>query len=136
MNKNDIVSGNEDKILVREIVQEDGNTPFSDWINSVRDPKILKKIRSRINLIRDEGYFGPGRFPSNSPISELSFDTGPGYRVYFVRCGDDIVILINGGVKNGQTSDIIKAKNIWQGVINEYRTVEEALQRCTVRVSI
>jgi len=49
----------------------------------------------------------------------MRIDYGPGYRLYFAKDGEAIVILLIGGNKSSQDYDIIKAKNIWQGIKNE-----------------
>lgn len=52
-------------------------------------------------------------------VSEMRIDYGPGYRLYFARNGDAIVILLIGGDKSTQNRDIEKAKAIWRGMQNE-----------------
>jgi putative addiction module killer protein len=51
-------------------------------------------------------------------ISELRIDYGPGYRVYFMQCGQAVVVLLNGGDKRSQAADIRRAMEIaqeWKG---------------------
>ena len=57
------------------------------------------------------GHFGDVA-PVGEGISELRIFYGPGYRVYFVQRGDVVVILLSGGDKSSQQSDIAKAKEI------------------------
>ena len=57
------------------------------------------------------GHFGDVA-PAGEGISELRIFYGPGYRVYFVQRGDVVVILLSGGDKSSQQSDIAKAKEI------------------------
>jgi len=47
-------------------------------------------------------------------VSELRLDFGPGYRVYFGRDGDRLVVLLGGGTKKRQQSDIAAAQSLWQ----------------------
>ena len=47
-------------------------------------------------------------------VSEFKIDFGPGYRVYFARDGDQIIILLAGGTKKRQAKDIEQAKQYWQ----------------------
>ena len=49
----------------------------------------------------------------------MRIDYGPGYRLYFARNGDSIVILLIGGDKSTQDRDIEKAKAIWRGMQDE-----------------
>jgi len=48
-----------------------------------------------------------------SGVSELKMDFGPGYRVYFGRDGDTLIILLAGGTKKRQDEDIARAKTCW-----------------------
>lgn len=50
--------------------------------------------------------------PVGEGISELRIFYGPGYRVYFIKRGVAVVILLSGGDKSSQTSDIVRAKEI------------------------
>ncbi len=47
-------------------------------------------------------------------MSELRIDYGPGYRVYFVQCGDELIVLLGGGDKRTQDRDIKKALELAQ----------------------
>jgi len=47
-------------------------------------------------------------------VHEYRIDFGPGYRIYFGRDGDRLVILLGGGTKKRQPKDIIAAVNCWQ----------------------
>ena len=46
-------------------------------------------------------------------VFERTIDWGPGYRVYFGKDGDDLILLLGGGSKKGQTNDIAAAKERW-----------------------
>ena len=59
------------------------------------------------------GNFGDSRFPRDG-VSELRIDWGPGYRVYFGRDGKTVVVLLCGGDKRKQNTDIEKAVELWQ----------------------
>ena len=75
---------------------------FQQWRMALRDDRARGAIAKRIVRIQ-AGNFGDG-------LSELRFDLGPGYRVYFHRRGDVVVILLCGGDKRTQDADIKKAK--------------------------
>jgi putative addiction module killer protein len=47
-------------------------------------------------------------------VPERRIDWGPGYRIYFGRDGDELIILLGGGSKKGQQDDIIRAKACWK----------------------
>lgn len=68
----------------------------------------MAKIDARIGRLR-LGNFGDARSVGDS-VSELRIDCGPGYRVYFTRHGETVVILLGGGDKRSQARDIERAK--------------------------
>ncbi|GAA6617698.1 type II toxin-antitoxin system RelE/ParE family toxin [Scytonema sp. NUACC26] len=86
----------------------DGRVPFDEWLDALRDTKGRAVIRARINRVR-LGLMGDCK-PVGDGISEARIDFGPGYRVYFAREGNTIIILLCGGDKRSQTQDISKAK--------------------------
>jgi putative addiction module killer protein len=51
--------------------------------------------------------------PVGEGVLEFKIDFGPGYRIYFGRDGDDLIILLGGGLKKRQQTDIAKAKACW-----------------------
>ena len=81
---------------------------FRDWMAGLRDSvarrRILQRIaRLELGLLGDVKSVGSG-------IGELRIDHGAGYRVYFMRRGDELIILLCGGDKSTQTKDIERAK--------------------------
>jgi putative addiction module killer protein len=78
------------------------------WLRNLRDDRAAAWINGRIARLR-LGAFGDVR-PIGEGLSELRIDYGPGYRVYLTRRGDRLVILLCGGDKKTQTSDIKRAK--------------------------
>jgi putative addiction module killer protein len=79
---------------------------FAKWIGKLRDKRAVRAIRIRIARI-EAGLLGDVKFFDG--IGELRIDLGPGYRVYFVKRGDELVILLCGGDKGSQQRDIAKA---------------------------
>ena len=82
-------------------------TVFADWFENLRD----RQARSRVDVrIRRLSIGNPGDVePVGEGVSELRVDYGPGYRVYFVRRGPALVILLAGGDKRTQSRDIRRA---------------------------
>ncbi|MCE5281099.1 MAG: type II toxin-antitoxin system RelE/ParE family toxin [Deltaproteobacteria bacterium] len=83
---------------------------FSQWFDSLRDRQARARINVRIRRL-SLGNFGDAK-PVGEGVSELRVDFGPGYRVYFVRRGLRLVILIAGGDKRTQDRDIRKAQKL------------------------
>jgi len=83
---------------------------FSDWLQHLRDPNAVARIVGRI---RRMVMGNPGDTRSvGEGILEMRIDYGPGYRVYYVHRGAQIVILLCGGDKRTQQQDIKKAKRV------------------------
>ena len=82
---------------------------FIAWLRSLRDQRARDRIVAR--LVRLEaGHFGDAKFFEG--IGELRIDHGPGYRVYFSRKGKTIILLLCGGDKRTQQTDIERAIEI------------------------
>lgn len=98
-------------IELREYMTDDGRIPFREWLQGLRDREARARIRVRLNRIR-LGNFGDAKSVGHG-VQELRFPFGPGYRVYFGRDGDTIVILLHGGDKGSQSRDIELAQRYW-----------------------
>lgn len=98
-------------IELLEYVTENGQNPFREWLEGLRDQQARARIRVRLNRIR-LGNFGDSK-GVGSGVSELRISHGPGYRVYFGRKGNAVVILLYGGDKRTQSRDIALAQEYW-----------------------
>jgi putative addiction module killer protein len=77
---------------------------FTDWFAGLRDREARARITVRIRRL---SLGNPGDVkPVGSGVSEMRIDCGPGYRVYFVRRGDTVVVLLCGGDKRHQDRDM------------------------------
>ncbi len=83
---------------------------FTNWFNDLRDKRAKARIQARIDRL-EAGHFGDVA-PVGEGVSELRIFYGPGYRVYFVKQGSAVVILLSGGDKSTQNADIINAKEL------------------------
>ena len=83
---------------------------FIDWFKSLRDRRAKARIQARIDRL-EMGNFGDVA-PVGEGVSEMRIFYGPGCRVYFVQRGSIVVILLSGGDKSTQQSDITRAKEI------------------------
>lgn len=83
---------------------------FSKWLTKLKDLQGKVAILRRIERVKD-GNFGDYKSVGDE-VSELKITVGAGYRVYYTRKEDEIVILLVGGDKSTQSKDITKAKNL------------------------
>ena len=86
---------------------------FNDWLRRLRDKKALARIvfrmtKMEMGLLGDYKSIGDG-------ISEIRIDYGPGYRLYFTKKNNVIIVLLIGGDKSTQSRDIAKAKMLLKG---------------------
>ena len=97
--------------LLEEFVTAEGRSPFSEWLNELRDRRARARIRVRLDRV-SLGNLGECR-PVGGGVHELVIDYGPGYRVYFGVTGNRIVLLLTGGAKGTQQRDIEQARAYW-----------------------
>ena len=83
---------------------------FLAWFDALRDARARARITARL-LRAAMGNLGDVK-PVGEGVSEMRIDVGAGYRVYFVRCGPALVVLLCGGDKSSQDADIKRAKRL------------------------
>ena len=81
---------------------------FSEWLQDLRDHRAKARIVARLSAAT-VGNFGECA-PVGEGVSEMKIHFGPGYRVYFVHSGSVVYVLLCGGDKSTQMSDIKRAK--------------------------
>lgn len=91
----------------------DGRCPYDEWFDSLADRKGKAQIDARIARLR-LGSLGEWKNVGGGVIELIFKNVGPGYRVYCGQDGPDLVILLGGGIKRGQQSDIDRAKECWR----------------------
>ena len=87
---------------------------YSRWFAALRDRKARARIQTRIDRLQ-LGILGDVK-PVGEGVSELRIDYGPGYRVYFVQRGQELVILLAGGDKSTQDKDIKTALDLARNI--------------------
>ena len=80
---------------------------FVDWLDNLKDKKAQIRIAARLRQT-EAGSLGDWQ-PIEREVSEMRVHYGPGYRLYFVRRGRVIVVLLNAGDKSTQKRDIRRA---------------------------
>src|ERR1041384_1067956 len=97
-------------LSVLEYLDGAGSSPFAEWfqtLDAVAAAKVTTAIR-RLELGNFSNVKGVG-----GGVFEYRIDFGPGYRVYFGKDGDALVILLGGGTKKRQSKDIAAAQSSW-----------------------
>lgn len=95
-------------------------TEFGDWLTRLRDTQGKVRILKRLRRLAD-GAFGDCK-PVGEGVQELRMFFGPGYRTYFMRRGDTVILLLAGGDKDSQARDIALAKALAR---SEYDDTED-----------
>ncbi|MBU9555641.1 type II toxin-antitoxin system RelE/ParE family toxin [Burkholderia multivorans] len=83
------------------------STEFNDWLANLRDQRGKARIAARL-ISAQLGNFGEYRVLDEG-VCELKIDFGSGYRVYYVRRGEVVYLLLCGGDKSTQRKDIKRA---------------------------
>lgn len=86
---------------------------FDKWLRKLKDLRAKAKILMRIQKLEQDEHFGECE-PVGEGIRELKINYAKGYRVYFKEKDGKIIVLLIGGDKATQQSDIEKAKEIWK----------------------
>lgn len=83
---------------------------FDTWFRRLRDRRAAARIQARIDRAAS-GNLGDCKSVGEG-VSEMRVDVGPGYRIYFLRRGTEVVVLLAGGEKSTQAKDIAAAKQL------------------------
>jgi putative addiction module killer protein len=88
---------------------------FNDWLENLRDRVAAARVTARIRLA-EQSNLGDWK-PLREGVSEMRVDVGVGYRIYFTRRGQSLIVLLAGGDKRSQDRDIRQAIELaksWQ----------------------
>ena len=94
-------------VEIRHYLSRAGKDLFDDWLTRLADARAQAKIAVRINRLAS-GNFGDCK-PLRQGLCELRIDWGPGYRVYYAMIARESALLLWGGDKRSQSSDIERA---------------------------
>ena len=83
---------------------------FDRWLGRLRDRQAVNRIVSRL-LAAEDGHLGDVR-PVGGGVSEMRIQYGPGYRVYFITQGAELIVLLCGGDKDSQRRGIQQARRM------------------------
>jgi putative addiction module killer protein len=96
---------------IREYIDADGKSTYAAWFESLAAPAAAKVATATIRMAQ-------GNFSNvqgvGSGVFEYKIDFGSGYRIYFGKDGETLVILLGGGTKKGQQRDVQTAIRRWE----------------------
>ena len=98
-------------VQVTEYVDAQGRRPFGRWFSRL-DSQAAIKVTAALDrmgrgILSNAKGVGAG-------VLEYRIDSGPGYRIYFARDGERLIVLLGGGTKRRQQGDIETAKRLWR----------------------
>ena len=98
-------------IEIREYIDTRGRSPFARWFDGLNAHAAAKVATALARM--EQGNLSNAR-GVGAGVSEYRIDFGPGYRVYFGKDGDTLIILLGGGTKKRQQRDIEAARDLWR----------------------
>jgi putative addiction module killer protein len=92
------------------VVEVVTSATFDRWLRTLTDRRAAARVLVRVNRL---AAGNPGDVkPVGHGVSELRIDYGPGYRLYYLRSGTQLVVLLTGGDKSTQAADIKTAHDM------------------------
>ena len=100
--------------IQKDTIKVESTPVFDEWLDTLRDVRARARIRARVERL-SVGNPGQHRVLSGG-VCEMKVDYGPGYRVYYTLRGTVLLILLCGGDKSTQASDIRLATRLARGL--------------------
>lgn len=98
-------------IEIREYLDTQGRSPYARWFDRLNARAAAKVATALVRM--EQGNLSNAKSVGGG-LSEYRIDFGPGYRVYFAKDGDTLIILLGGGTKKRQQKDIEAAQHLWR----------------------
>jgi len=95
---------------------KNGNSPYLKWFKKLKNKKDAARIEYRIRRYETDGSYGVVKLIGEG-VYEFKFYFGPGYRVYFGKDNEKMILLLVGGDKATQKRDVKRAFKYW----NDYK---------------
>ncbi len=99
---------------IREYIDTEGRSPYARWFNRLNAQAAAKVATALVRM--EQGNLSNIK-GARAGVFECRIDFGPGYRIYFGKDGDALIVLLGGGTKKRQHQDIEIARDLWR----EYR---------------
>lgn len=97
---------------IQDYLTPEGRDPYKSWLSGLADRQAKARIAARVQRLAADN-FGDCK-PIAGGVWELRIDQGPGYRVYYARAGERLILLLVGGDKRRQQADIKTALDYWK----------------------
>ena len=97
--------------MAESLIEIEYHDRYLKWLNGLTDGMAKALINARLYRIENDGHFGDQKFIGGG-VWELRIRCGPGYRLYYTRQGNRVVLLLCGGEKSTQAGDIKLAKQL------------------------
>lgn len=107
---------------IRRYTKSNGKVPFEDWLKKLRDNKTRLRIQKRLRRI-SLGNLGDYKSVREG-VCELRLDFGSGYRIYFSKIDQMVILLLCAGDKDSQSQDIEKAVEYLKDYENRTNSTE------------
>ena len=98
-------------IEVREYIDADGRSPYARWFHRLNIQAAAKVSTALVRMER--GNLSNAKSVGGG-VFEYRINFGPGYRIYFGKDGETLIILLGGGTKSRQQGDIEAARDLWR----------------------
>ena len=98
-------------IEIREYIDIDGRSPYAGWFDRLDARAAAKMATALVRM--EQGNISSAK-SVGSGVFECRIDFGPGYRVYFGKDGEMLIVLLGGGTKTRQQQDIETARVLWR----------------------
>lgn len=95
---------------------KEGKYPYIDWFSGL-DNAFKVRINKRLKKLQNEGHYGDFHTLQNSELSELRFDFGKGYRIYYYDIDDTLILFLGGSDKKNQVQVISKCNDYFNDFI-------------------
>ena len=105
-------------LTVRDYLTGDGRNPFREWLGTL-DVAVRARVQGRV-LRFELGNLGDHK-NVGAGVWEARLAFGPGYRIYFGKDSESIIILLLGGAKASQARDITRAQGFWRDYLEAKR---------------
>ena len=107
----DSINGVGGRLAIHVYVADDGTTPFRDWLATLEMP-MRARVQARV-LRFELGNLGDHK-SVGAGVWEARFFFGPGYRLYFGKQNRSTIVLLFGGSKSAQRTDVRRAQRLWR----------------------